>query len=96
MIKVKPNVTHYLTSSLSSYWVFDSEETNTFISGIYGIQGVVYIDDGTGFTAYQVYIDNGTGWDLHIPYIDNGTSWDQCGSTRLKKETNKWLNLLLE
>ena len=40
--------------------------------------GLVYIDNGTTFVAYQVYIDNGTSWDLYIPYIDNGSSWDMC------------------
>jgi hypothetical protein len=41
--------------------------------------GLVYIDNGTEFEAYQIYIDNGTGWDLYAPYIDNGTDWDLCG-----------------
>lgn len=40
--------------------------------------GLVYIDDGTTFVAYQVYIDNGTSWDLYIPYIDNGSDWNIC------------------
>ena len=38
-------------------------------------RGIVYIDNGVSFDAYQAYIDNGTGWDLCIPYIDNGTDW---------------------
>ena len=38
--------------------------------------GVVWIDTGSKFEAYQCYIDNGTSWDLYIPYIDNGSSWD--------------------
>lgn len=37
--------------------------------------GVVYIDNGTSFVAYQVYIDNGSSWDLYMPYIDDGTDW---------------------
>lgn len=41
--------------------------------------GVVYIDNGAGFDAYEVYIDNGTSWDKYAAYIDNGTSWDSCG-----------------
>ena len=40
-------------------------------------QGLVYIDNGSGWDAYQVYIDNGSSWDRYIPYIDNGSSWDQ-------------------
>ena len=39
-------------------------------------QGLVYIDNGSGWDAYQVYIDNGSGWDRYIPYIDNGSGWD--------------------
>ena len=38
-------------------------------------QGVIYIDNGTSFEAYQVYIDNGYSWNLYEPYIDNGSSW---------------------
>lgn len=42
------------------------------------LMGVVYIDDGSGFVAYQIYIDNGSGWDMYAAYIDNGSSWDMC------------------
>lgn len=38
-------------------------------------QGLIYIDNGTSFEAYQIYIDNGSSWDLYEPYIDNGSSW---------------------
>lgn len=38
--------------------------------------GLVYIDNGSGWDAYQVYIDNGSSWDRYIPYIDNGSGWD--------------------
>lgn len=41
-------------------------------------KGFVYLDNGSGFDAYQVYIDNGSSWDLHIPHIDNGSGWDIC------------------
>lgn len=37
--------------------------------------GLVYIDNGTQFEAYQMFIDNGTNWDQVIPYMDNGTEW---------------------
>lgn len=47
-----------------------------YITVTYEPKGVVYIDNGSGFEAYQCYIDNGTSWDLYEPYIDNGTSWD--------------------
>lgn len=39
--------------------------------------GLVYIDNGSGWDAYQIYIDNGSSWDQYIAYIDNGSSWDQ-------------------
>lgn len=38
-----------------------------------------YIDNGSGYDAYEVYIDNGSGWDKYVPYIDNGTSWEPFG-----------------
>ena len=44
----------------------------------YQPKGVVYIDNGTKFEAYQIYIDNGSGWDLYTAHIDNGSSWDDC------------------
>ena len=38
--------------------------------------GLVYIDNGTEFEAYQIFIDNGTNWDQVVLYIDNGSGWD--------------------
>lgn len=43
------------------------------------LSGLVYIDNGTSWEAYEVYIDNGTSWEQYIPYIDTGTGWDMCG-----------------
>lgn len=37
--------------------------------------GLVYIDNGSSFSAYEVYIDNGTSWSKYEPYIDRGTAW---------------------
>ena len=42
-------------------------------------QGLIHIDNGSGWDAYEVYIDNGSSWDRYIPYIDNGSSWDMIG-----------------
>jgi hypothetical protein len=42
-------------------------------------RGLVYIDNGSGFEAYQCYIYNGTEWELYMPYVDNGTDWELCG-----------------
>lgn len=39
--------------------------------------GLVYIDNGSGWEAYEIWIDNGTSWDLYIPYIDDGVAWQQ-------------------
>lgn len=41
--------------------------------------GLVYIDNGSSWDAYEVYIDNGSSWDQYIPYIDDGTNWTMCG-----------------
>ena len=41
-------------------------------------QGLVYIDNGTTFEAYQVFIDDGSKWEQYMPYIDNGSDWDMC------------------
>ena len=42
---------------------------------VWGLSGVVYIDNGTTFEPYLPYIDNGSTWDLYIAYIDDGTEW---------------------
>ncbi len=39
-------------------------------------QGLVYIDTGAKFEAYQVFIDNGGAWEQYAPYLDNGASWE--------------------
>lgn len=84
--KVESNKTYYLF-----LWAFDSEDTGVEIisatSDYYGghsvsigyNSGIIYIDNGSSFDAYQCYIDNGSSWDLCIPYIDNGSNWDICG-----------------
>ena len=53
--------------------------SNVIIEAAAKAMGLVYIDNGVEFEAYEVYIDNGNGWDRCIPYIDNGTSWDIYG-----------------
>lgn len=42
---------------------------------VWGLSGVVYIDNGTTFEPYLPYIDNGSTWDLYMAYIDDGTEW---------------------
>ena len=64
--------------SSNSYSKAYLQITSATITVTYNELGVVYIDNGTTFEAYQVYIDNGSSWDLYAPYIDNGSSWDSC------------------
>lgn len=61
-------------TKLASYELIGSDTVNLSSSE----SGLVYIDNGTKFDAYQCYIDNGSSWDLYAPYIDNGTGWDIC------------------
>ena len=44
----------------------------------YQPKGVVYIDNGSSFDAYEIYIDNGSSWDRYTAHIDTGSSWDDC------------------
>lgn len=72
-----PNTTYYLwifpnTTYFNYYYTSQLREATVTLSGS---AGLIYIDNGTSFDAYQVYIDNGTGWDQYIPYIDNGIDW---------------------
>lgn len=73
-----PNTTYYLwifpnTTTYGFYYLTENQQA-TVTTG--GSAGVVYIDNGSSWDAYQCYIDNGSSWDLYIPYIDNGSSWD--------------------
>lgn len=73
-----PNTTHYLwifpnTTTYGFYYLGDTAKATVTTSGG---AGLVYIDNGTSFDAYQVHIDNGSSWDLYMPYIDNGSGWD--------------------
>ena len=38
-------------------------------------QGLIYIDNGSGWEAYQAYIDNGESWEMYAPYVDDGSDW---------------------
>lgn len=74
---VKANGTT-LTPSGSTYTISNIKAAQTITVNGVELGGLVYIDNGTGFVAYQVYIDNGTEWVQYMPYIDNGTGWDLC------------------
>lgn len=73
-----PNTTYYLWifPNTTTYGWYNLTELVQATITISGASGIVYIDNGTRFDAYQFYIDNGTNWDLFVPYIDNGTNWD--------------------
>lgn len=61
-----------------SFGSYVPNETTTLYA-IWGTDdnaGLIYIDNGSGWEAYEVYIDNGTTWEKYIPYIDNGTTWE--------------------
>jgi hypothetical protein len=78
-IILMPNTKYYLwifPSSEEGWCYYNAATITTKTVTTTGGAGLVYIDNGTGWDAYQVYIDNGTTWDLHMPYIDNGSSWD--------------------
>lgn len=63
-----------------NYYMFRIYNDEWGISATYEkVDAVVYIDNGTGFDAYEIWIDNGIEWEQYIPYIDNGSDWDECG-----------------
>lgn len=77
---LQSNQTYYLILWAYNQTGIELREINS-AWGSYSItmgynDGVVWIDNGSSFEAYQCYIDNGTSWDLCVPYIDNGSSWD--------------------
>jgi hypothetical protein len=43
-----------------------------------GMQGVVYIDNGTTNEKHLIYIDLNTEYGQFVPYIDDGTGWHLC------------------
>ena len=77
---LKPSTTYYLF-----LWACgDTRYITVLNTSNHGVvlgynAGLIHIDNGTSFDAYQVYVDNGTSWDLCIPYIDNGTDWEMSG-----------------
>ena len=78
-IDLLPNTTYYLYlwgSDTAGYIEVANTEHHSVSLEYYS--GIVYIDNGSGFDAYEVYIDNGSSWDKYIPYIDNGSGWDIC------------------
>jgi hypothetical protein len=78
-VRLLPNTKYYLwifPGDTGDGWCYYGVVPNTCTLETTGGVGLVYIDNGTGWDAYQVYIDNGTTWDLYVPYIDNGSSWD--------------------
>lgn len=62
-----------------SFYAFYSSSYCSKITEAVELDGVIYIDNGTSFDAYEIYIDNGTSWDQYMACIDNGSSWDTCG-----------------
>lgn len=79
-IVMLPNTTYYL-------WIFPKNATfGCYYAGnktanltTTGAAGLVRIDNGSSYEAYQCYIDNGASWEAYMPYIDNGSSWDLSG-----------------
>lgn len=52
-------------------------EGDTKFYAIWKANGLLYIFDGTEFSAYQVFIYDGASWDLYCPYVyDSG--WSLC------------------
>jgi hypothetical protein len=84
---LEPNTTYYLifwaerTLNLNDsgylkhvYLVLESLESCS-ISVVCRV-GLINIDNGSGFSAYQGYIDDGTSWYPVSPYVDSGSGWD--------------------
>lgn len=77
-VTLLPNTTYYLwifpnTTTYGFYYLGEPDKATVTTSGG---AGLVYIDNGGKFEAYQCYIDNGTKFELYMPYIDNGSSFD--------------------
>lgn len=76
-----PGQTYYLffwsgtNASTNTVTLYASQSSAEFE---YAPLGLVYIDNGIAFEAYQPYIDDGTKWVECIPHISNGTDFEQC------------------
>jgi hypothetical protein len=84
-----PSGTHYMyiwTNLSSSYdynwscirW-YPTSTGYGFSASYEKMASCIYIDNGSGFEAYEIWIDNGTKWEQYAAYIDNGSGWDECG-----------------
>lgn len=93
-LNLSPNTTYYLylfpgsgykndgSSLTGQYLVYCYDNSSNDLASLEYTDaptGLVYIDNGSSWDAYEVYIDNGSSWDRYVPYIDNGTSWDVYG-----------------
>lgn len=82
--RLNPGKTYYLYlypghSTYSAYYLYDNTGADqTVLAYTDMLSGLVYIDNGTSWDAYEVYIDDGASWAQYIPYIDDGTSWTMC------------------
>lgn len=77
-LTLSANTTYYLWlfPNTTTYGYYNLTQSQQAVITTNGSGGVVHIDNGSSWDAYQCYIDNGSSWDLYIPYIDNGSSWD--------------------
>lgn len=93
-LNLAPNTTYYIylfpgsgysndgSSKVGQYLVYCYDASSNDLSSLEytdTLSGLVYIDNGSSWDAYEVYIDNGTSWDPYVLYIDDGSSWDVCG-----------------
>lgn len=65
----------YSTSS-SGFFGDYTPSRNITLYATWKAKGLIYIDNGSSFDAYQIFVDNGTSWGQYTPYIDNGSNWD--------------------
>jgi hypothetical protein len=84
---LEPNTTYYLIFWAERSLYQDDYERFTYVRlvleslescsiSVVCRVGLINIDNGSGFSAYQGYIDDGTSWYPVSPYVDNGSGWD--------------------
>lgn len=72
--------TSYPNNWMCIRWFSNEHETVVGTTISYEeLASCIYIDNGSGFDAYEIWIDNGTKWEQYAAYIDNGSGWDECG-----------------
>lgn len=74
------NLLGFATSSSATKAAYDpgaayTPSSSVTLYAVWEAQGLVYVDTGTDFEAYQLFVDNENSCDQYAPFVDDVTDW---------------------